>query len=85
MSGTKDTTIVHDEPVLFKFSDFAVHTATFYSEELDSHESGYAVVWLADKVTQVITNNVAAAVNFALTAAQTIAMAKELLEHQAKA
>ena len=85
MSGTEkaDTKVDLENP-LYTFGDFFVAPATFYATETGSTEQGYAVVWSQDNVTQMLSNNVPAAVNFAMGAHQSMQMVAAYLEQLSK-
>ena len=74
--------VIEDE-VLFTLGGFDVRPATFYASETTRREEGYAVVWVTDGVTQLLTNNIAGALSAAAQSAQTLAQAKALMEQEA--
>lgn len=79
MSGTNERIINTDE-VLFTIGEFDIVTAEFYTEETKQMEKGYAVVWKEDGIMQMLSNNIAASLNFAGGASQTLQMARSLVE-----
>jgi len=85
VSGTEMERIVNMDEVLFTIGEFDIVTAEFYTEETKQMEKGYAVVWQEDGIMQMLSNNIAASLNFAGGASQTVQMARAMLEQDEQA
>ena len=81
--GFKVDPFIYYDDVYFKFGEFTVVRAVFNSHETGEREYGYAVVWAEDENPQMLTNNVATAVNFAAQSDQSVVMARAIEEQQA--
>jgi hypothetical protein len=78
-SKEKPTPVVNRGYVIFPIGEFKIHPATFWSSDTNQVESGYAVTWDLDGVVQMLTNNIAGALNFAGGAQQTLDVARQII------